>query len=91
MHMASAGLVFLSALLLPVYLLRRFHSQAWPWHVLAIIVALVIGFIPGTALLNSTAGTFVFGFAILFLLIWGAGGLIGFAHHDERRLTPKAG
>ena len=91
MQTALAGLVFLLALLLPIYLLRRFHSQAWPWHVLAVIAALVIGSIPGTALLNSVAGTFVFGFAILSLLVWGVGGLIGLAYHHERRLTPKAG
>ncbi|MGD0499003.1 MAG: hypothetical protein ABSC23_11265 [Bryobacteraceae bacterium] len=91
MQTALAGSVFLLALLLPVYLLRRFHPLAWPWHVLAAIMALGIGFAPGTALLNSVPGTFLYGFAILFLLIWGVGGLIGLARHREKHLTPKAG
>ena len=38
--------IFLEAvvtLALPIYLLYQFRSQAWYWHVLAVIVALVSG------------------------------------------------
>jgi hypothetical protein len=70
-----AALVFLVAVSLPIYLLRRFHPLAWPWHALAVILALAIGFAPGTALLNTVVGTFLYGFAIGFLGIWGLGGL----------------
>ncbi len=70
-----AGLVFLLGVSLPIFLLYHFHRLAWPWHVLAVIVALAIGFAPGTALLNTVPGTFLYGFAIGFLGIWGIGGL----------------
>ena len=70
-----AALVFLLGVSLPVYLLYRFHPLAWPWHVLAVILALAIGFAPGTAFLNTVPGTFLYGFAIGFLGIWGLGGL----------------
>lgn len=80
-----AGLVFLLGISLPIYLLYRFHPLAWPWHVLAVILALAIGLAPGTALLNSVAGTLLYGFAIGFLGIWGIGGLLGF-HRKSRIL-----
>lgn len=70
-----AAVVFLLGVSLPVYLLYRFHPLAWPWHVLAVLVALAIGLAPGTALLNTVTGTFLYGFAIGFLGIWGLGGL----------------
>jgi putative effector of murein hydrolase len=64
------------ALALPIYLLYQFRSQAWYWHVLAVIVALVIGLMPGTALLESLGGSMLYGFVFVFLMIWGIGGLI---------------
>ena len=63
-------------LALPVYLLYRFRSQAWYWHVLAVIVALVIGLMPGTALLETLGGSMLYGFVFVVLMIWGIGGLI---------------
>ncbi len=83
MHTALAGLIFLLAVCLPVILLRCYRSVAWPWHVLAVIVAVAIGFAPATALLNSLWGTFLYGFAVLSLLIWGVGGLIMRARRRE--------
>ena len=64
------------ALALPIYLLYRFRSQAWYWHVLAVIAALVIGLMPGTALLETLGGSMLYGFVFVVLMIWGIGGLI---------------
>jgi hypothetical protein len=83
-----AALVFVLGVSLPIYLLYHFRPLAWPWHVLAVIAALAIGFAPGTALLNTVPGTFLFGFAIGFLGIWGLGGLVGFR---RKSVTNKAG
>ncbi len=83
-------LVFLSAIALPIFLLYRFGPLAWPWHVLAAAAALAIGFAPGTALLNTIPGTFLYGFAIGFLGVWGVGGLIGFRRGHERRAASKS-
>ena len=71
--------IFLEAvvtLALPIFLLYRFRSQAWYWHVLAIIVALVIGLMPGTALLQTLGGSMLYGFVFVVLMLWGIGGLI---------------
>jgi thiol:disulfide interchange protein len=79
--------IFLEAvvsLALPIYLLYQFRSQAWYWHVLAEIVALVIGLMPGTALLETQGGSMVYGFVFVVLMIWGIGGLI-----PLRRLRKK--
>jgi thiol:disulfide interchange protein len=79
--------IFLEAvvtLALPIYLLYRFRSQAWYWHVLAVIVALVIGLMPGTALLQTLGGSMLYGFVFVVLMLWGVGGLIPF-----RRLRAK--
>jgi hypothetical protein len=79
--------IFLEAvvtLALPIFLLYRFRSQAWYWHVLAVIVALVIGLMPGTALLQTLGGSMLYGFVFVVLMLWGIGGLIPF-----RRLRAK--
>ena len=71
--------IFLEAvvtLALPIFLLYRFRSQAWYWHVLAVIVALVIGLMPGTALLQTLGGSMLYGFVFVVLMLWGIGGLI---------------
>jgi len=52
--------------------------------VLAVIAALVIGLMPGTALLETFGGSMLYGFVFVFLMIWGVGGLIPF-----RRLRKK--
>jgi thiol:disulfide interchange protein len=73
--------IFLEAvvtLALPIYLLYRFRSQAWYWHVLAVIVALVIGLMPGTALLQTLGGSMLYGFVFVVLMLWGIGGLLPF-------------
>ena len=73
--------IFLEAvvtLALPIYLLYRFRSQAWYWHVLAVILALVIGLMPGTALLQTLGGSMLYGFVFVGLMLWGVGGLIPF-------------
>jgi hypothetical protein len=79
--------IFLEAvvtLALPLYLLYQFRSQAWYWHVLAVIVALVIGNMPGTALLETLGGSMLYGFVFVVLMIWGIGGLV-----PLRRLRKK--
>ncbi|MBZ5581776.1 MAG: hypothetical protein LAQ30_06135 [Acidobacteriia bacterium] len=78
MFSIAAGLLFLTALLLPVYLIRRFHPLVWPMHVLALIAAAGIGLAPGTALLNSPYGTFIYLFSFIFLVVWGLGGLFAY-------------
>jgi hypothetical protein len=52
--------------------------------VLAVIVALVIGLMPGTALLQTLGGSMLYGFVFVVLMLWGIGGLIPF-----RRLRAK--
>jgi hypothetical protein len=89
MELILVGLVFVLAIALPIYLLIHFGSLAWPWHVLAAMAALAIGLSPGTALLNTVSGTFLYGFAIGFLMVWGVGGL--FAHRGhEKGVASKA-
>jgi hypothetical protein len=77
MHTYLPLVVFLAAVCLPLFLLKRFHTAAWPLHLLAIAAGVAIGFIPGTPFLNSDAGTYLTGFSIGFFVIWGVGGLIG--------------
>ena len=76
--------VALASVAIHLYLLYRFRSQAWYWHVLASIVALVIGLMPGTALLQTENGSLVYGCSFLVLIIWGLGGLILFRWLREK-------
>jgi hypothetical membrane protein len=77
-----AGLLYLSAVILPLFLLNRYRASPWPFHILAILVALGIGLAPGTALLNHVSGTMIYGFVFTALMVWGFGGLLAF--HSKR-------
>jgi hypothetical protein len=71
---------FAAAILIPVLLLWFFGRQAWFLHIAAVAVALGIGFAPPTPVLNAMSGgapvgTFIYGFVVGILLIWGVGGL----------------
>ena len=91
LYSVLAGLLYLAALITPVYLLRRYHPLPWPVHLLAIAAGLAIGLAPGTALLDTTAGTFLYGVVVLFLLVWGAVGLFMPRNREARNLIAKAG
>lgn len=80
-----AILVYLAAIAAPLYLLYRFGSQAWYWHVLSIAAALAFGLVPTPPEWKSTALDLLFGFALTFLLLWGAGGLVVFRPHLHAR------
>ncbi len=71
---------FAAALAIPILLLWFFGRQAWFLHILAFALALAIGFAPPTPVLNSMSGgvpvgTFIYGFVVGILFIWGIGGL----------------
>jgi hypothetical protein len=79
-----AVLVYLLAVGVPIFLLYHFRSQSWYWHVLAILAALGLGFVP-TPVTWKTAGVDVgFGFLFILLLVWGVGGLVVFRPHREK-------
>lgn len=81
MYTWLAVLVYAVAIGIPVYLLYRFHSQTWYWHVLAIVASLSLGLIPMPAEFQKKGFDLAFGFLFVFLLSWGAGGLIAFHSH----------
>jgi hypothetical protein len=80
-----AVLVYILAIGIPVFLLYRFHSGAWYWHLLAIVAALALGFVPTPAELKSSTVDLAFGGVFIFLMVWGIGGLIVFRPHHERQ------
>lgn len=79
-----AVLIYVIALALPVYLLYFYRARAWYWHVLAVAAALAIGMVPTPPELKSTGFDLLFGFAAIFLLVWGIGGLLLPHRHRER-------
>ena len=74
MSTTLASLIYLSAIVLPLWLLYQSGPKAWYWHLASLAAALVVGFAPGTPLLQTVAGTFIYGFVFLALVIWGIGG-----------------
>ena len=71
---------FAAAIGIPIFLLWFFGRQAWFLHVLALAAALAIGFAPPTPVLNTMSGgaplgTFIYGFVVAILFIWGVGGV----------------
>jgi hypothetical protein len=79
-----AILVYLVALGLPLWLLHRYGSQMWLWHAVAIAASLALGFIPTPVEFKGLATDLIFGFAFLFLMVWGVGGLVVYRPHLHR-------
>jgi len=85
MSLILAMLLGLAALLLPLYLIKRYGPAIWPLHVLAVAAAMVVGLAPATALLRSAAGSHIYGFTFVFLMTWGRGGLILYRRRGLKR------
>ena len=82
-----AVLVYLLAMGIPIFLLYRFHSQAWYWHTLSVLAAVGLGFTPIPIEFQKPEFDLLFGFGFITLMIWGAGGLILYRphHHTPHR------
>ena len=78
-----AVLIYLLAMGMPIFLLYRFHSQAWYWHSLSVLAAITLGFTPMPFALQKPEFDLLFGFTFIVLMIWGAGGLIMFRPHHQ--------
>lgn len=76
--------VYLVALAIPLFLLYRFRAQAWYWHILCVVAAFALGLIPTPPEWKTQVLDMVFGFAFIFLLVWGLGGLVMFHRGRER-------
>ncbi len=59
-----------------------FHAR-WYWHVLSVLAALAIGFSPPIPGWDGPTRDLVYGFAFLFLLVWGLAE--PFLHHFHRQ------
>jgi hypothetical protein len=51
--------------------------------VLAVIVGLVVGLMPGTPLLQTEGGSLLYGFSFILLMVWGIGGLIPYRRREK--------
>jgi len=76
-----AVLIYLIALGLPLWILHRFGSMPWLWHVLAVGAAVALGFLPTPAEFKGIAMDLLFGFVFIFLMVWGIGGLVIYRPH----------
>ena len=81
---SMAVLVYLLAIGIPVCLLHHFHSQAWYWHVLAVLGGLGIGLVPTPPEWKTAVFDMAFGFVMVLLLVWGLGGLMLWRSHHEK-------
>jgi hypothetical protein len=79
-----AVLVYLVAMGVPIFLLQQFHALHWLWHVLSILAALGLGFVPIPQELQRPGYDLVFGAVFVALFVWGAGGLILRYTHGHR-------
>jgi hypothetical protein len=77
-----AVLVYAAAIAIPAFLLHRFHSLSWYWHVLAILAGLSLGLLPMPPEFQKRGADLVFGFFFVALMAWGVGGL--FVAHPHR-------
>jgi len=80
-----AVLMYLGAIAVPIVLLYHFRSQSWYWHILAVLAALGLGFVPTPPTWKTEAFDLAFGFVFILLLVWGIGGLVVFRPHRPHR------
>jgi len=83
MFSVFAILIYMAAMAIPAGLLYYFGSEPWYWHVFAILAGLVMGFVPMPALSNQSFDLLL-GFAFVFLMVWGIGGLFMLRPHREK-------
>jgi hypothetical protein len=78
-------LVYLLAFALSLGLLIVIHSRPWYLHVLAILAALALGCMQIPEQWSGMKVDLMFGCVILFLLVWGVGGILTLhTHHHEK-------
>jgi hypothetical protein len=76
----SAVVIYLLAMGVPIFLLRHFHAKAVYWHLLAIAVALTLGFVTIPESLKGLTTDLVMGFLFISFMVWGVGGLVLYRH-----------
>ena len=79
-----AILTYMAAMAIPAWLLYYFGSESWYWHALATFAGLSLGFIPMPAVFSKPGYDLVMGFACVFLMVWGVGGLFMIRPHREK-------
>lgn len=81
-----ATLAYAGAAAIAVLLLFAFHSRSWYWHIASLVIATLVACVPypqpGTPVVDLIVGS-----VILFLLIWGLGGLVfrPFQQHGQHK------
>jgi antibiotic biosynthesis monooxygenase (ABM) superfamily enzyme len=76
-----AFLIYGFSLALALVLVYLYHAP-WYWHVLSVLAALAIGFSPSIGSWDGATRDLVYGFVVLFLLVWGLAE--PFVHHFHR-------
>lgn len=84
MSTTTVFLVYGASVLIAALFLYLFRNARWYWHALAVIAALVVGFIPTPEPLQTQAGTLAVGGIFLFLFLWGIGGPISHRMHHHK-------
>jgi len=73
------------AFFVALWLLYRSHVR-WYWHVLAVVLAFVVGLIPTPApFVGSRVFDLVVGSLFVFLVTWGLGEIFMHGRHRRRR------
>lgn len=80
----SVFLAYGAALALALFLLYRFQSQTWYWHVLSAGAALLLGLIRLPAGWQRPAFDLVIGSSFILLFAWGLGGVLMYGSHRHR-------
>ena len=73
-----ATLTYAGAAALAVLLLLAFRARTWHWHVGSLVLATLVACLPypRVGLANGPLVDLIVGSLILFLLVWGLGGLV---------------
>lgn len=86
MSFSMVALAYAAAFAAAIFLLWRFSNIKWYWHLLAVVAAIGLGFMPPLQVTATAVYDMVIGVVFLVLVVWGIGEPVFKVFHIHRHI-----